>query len=373
MDKCFIRSSCEKLHAPVRTVSGIVDRQTNVPILSNILVEQEDQSVRFLTTDMDIQVRTSAPLGIEGMKNAFTVSSPKLNEVLGVLEGDQTVELSLSEESLSIRTENGSFLLQTLPAEDFPAIPQSDWPEAFGISVRTLKQLLTYTQFAMPSKDVRSYLNAVLVIFEKGKCICVSTDTHRLAYAENELTEGAPEGRIEMLLPRKTVRELLRLLPDSDETVSISVSSTQARFEFAGVEFVTKLVDGKFPDFTRVIPTLESNPCLLNINREALLRSLRRVNVMMGERLLGVRWKLTKDALTIQSNNNNQEESTQTIPVEWSGNELDLGFNIFYLLDVLGVLKTTDVSFHFAQNSRSVLVTMPESMKFRYVVMPMRI
>lgn len=369
-----ISSICEAVVLPVKTVAGIVERNQTVPVLNNIMIEQNGTDVVFTTTDLDIQIRTNASVGAEGTNNVFTVNAQKFSDVINSISANQLVELEYEPPMLKVATAGGSFQIQTLPAQDFPALEPFDAAATFEIPGKTLRHLLTMTSFAMASKDVRFYLTAVLLIIEGGTVRCVATDTHRLAYCEASL-ENAPalEEKLEIILPRKSVRELLRLLPEDDAPVKVSIGELQALFTFNGIEFVTKLIDGKFPDYERVLPTLETNPCPVDINREALVAALRRVQIMMNDRFNGVRWILSRGLLQMQSNNNEQEEATQDIPVDWRWDNLDLGFNIIYLLEVLSVLKTSNVRFHFAPLSKSVLVTMPDSMSFRYVVMPMRI
>ncbi len=369
--------NCEDLLKPIKTVSGIVERNTNVPVLGNILIEQKGREVVFVTTDQDIQIRTHADVGVESESNSYTVNAQKISDILGTMASNQSVEINFEEPMLRVSTANGVFQLQTLPAADFPTIPEEQWQVHFTVSSKTLRHILTMTAFAMAGKDVRYYLNGVLLIVDPQAVRCVATDTHRLAYCEAQLNDETAElgadSHLEMILPRKTVRELLRILPEDDSPVAVKGADLQVLFSFGDVEFMSKLIEGKFPDYERVLPTPDTNPCQVNINRESLATALRRVHIMMTEKFHGVRWMLSRGLLQIQGNNNEQEEATQDIPIDWKWDNLDLGFNILYLLDVLSVLKTTDVCFHFAPTSKSVLLTMPDTMSFRYVVMPMRI
>lgn len=369
--------NCEDLLKPIKTVSGIVERNTNVPVLGNILFEQNGREVVFVTTDQDIQIRTHAAVGVEGESSTYTVNAQKISDILGTMANNQSLEIDFEDPMLRVSTSNGVFQLQTLPATDFPKIPEEQWQVHFTVGAKTLRHILTMTAFAMAGKDVRYYLNGVLLIVDLQAVRCVATDTHRLAYCEAQLNDETADlgadGRLEMILPRKTVRELLRILPEDDSPVSVKGADLQVLFSFGDVEFMSKLIEGKFPDYERVLPTPDTNPCPVNINRESLATALRRVHIMMTEKFHGVRWMLSRGLLQIQGNNNEQEEATQDIPIDWKWDNLDLGFNILYLLDVLSVLKTTDVCFHFAPTSKSVLLTMPDTMSFRYVVMPMRI
>lgn len=263
--------------------------------------------------------------------------------------------------------------MQTLPAQDFPVLKIMPWTTTFTLPAKTLHYLLTMTAFAMAPKDIRYFLMGVLFVVEGAKLIAVATDTHRLAYCEAEIDGLNQETKIEAIVPRKTVRELLRILPEDDTPVTVNVGDTQIGFNFAGIEFVSKLIEGKFPDYQRVMPTLDTNPQCVSINREELLLALRRVQILTNERFHGIRWLFTKGSLTVQGSNAEQEEASQKLAVNWEWDDLDIGFNLLYMIELLNNLKNSEVNFHFAATPKSVLVTMPESSSFRYLIMPMRI
>ncbi len=371
----FIRCTCENLSTPVKTVAGIVERNQSLPVVSNILIEQKGANVRFTTTDLDIQIQTHAPVGIEGTEMSCTVSAQKLGEIINSFKGQEPIELEIDDENrITLSSKSGQFNMQTLPVRDFPVIAGNDWLVDFQIEAKTLRYLLSMTSFAMANKDIRYFLNGVLMIVESGTVKCVATDTHRLAYCDAPV-DGIPELEkpIKVTIPRKTVRELLRILPEDETPVEVRLSSSQCAFEFGAVEFLSKLVDGQFPDYAKVMPTLEINSQPVNVNREDLITALRRVQILTNEKFHGVRWLLSKNQLLIQGSNSEQEEANQVININWTWNDLDIGFNVVYLLDVLTALKNTEVTFHFAATPKSVLLTMPDSMNFQYVIMPMRI
>lgn len=371
----LLRSNCETIQKPVKTVSGIVERSSTLAIVQNILVEVKDTNAVFTTTDLDTQVITHAPVGAgEGVEGRFTVNAQKLGDILSTIKSSAPVELTIEDGVAMLATTNGQFQLQTLPADDFPSFDTVDWTCELHISSTKLRRLFSLTSFAMANKDIRYFLNGVLMVTTEGKVRCVATDTHRLAFCESEL-EGNQnfDEPIEAIIPRKTVRELQRILPEDDSPVVIRFGDMQVEFEFADVTYRSKLIDGKFPDYERVMPTFDSNPCVIRINREELISALRRAQIMTNEKFHGVRWLLSRGNLQIQGTNNEQEEATQDIAVEWNWDDLDMGFNVLYLIDVLSNLKNNEVSFHFAPTPRSVLLTMPETSDFRYVVMPMRI
>lgn len=369
-----ISCTCDALLKPVKTVSGIVERNQSLPVVSNILFEQDGENVTFSTTDLDIQIRTSASVGSTDSKGNFTISAQKLSDILNNLKGSDAVEIDVEDDGRALLScPSGQFAMQTLPARDFPVIRGADWLATFVTPAKSLRYLLAMTSFAMANHDIRYYLNGALFEAEKNELRCVATDTHRLAYCDTTVDGLNIEKPVKAILPRKTVRELLRILPEDDTAITVKLSNTQCAFEFLGIEFLSKLIDGNFPDYKRVMPTPETNPQPVAINREALLAALRRVQILTNEKFHGVRWLLAENHLQIQGTNAEQEEANQNLSIDWKWPELDIGFNITYVLDVLSNLKNSEVMFYFAATPKSVLVTMPESMNFRYVIMPMRI
>ena len=212
----------------------------------------------------------------------------------------------------------------------------------------------------------------MLLSIDNGMVRTVATDGHRLACCDASIELNLELDKpIEAILPRKTVHQLIKLLPDTDEPVQVELCKTQARFTFGAIEFLSKLVDGKYPDYNRVIP--QGNDKIFVTNREQLIGALKRAAILANEKFKGLRWLITPGKLQIQSANSEMEEAVEEIDINYDGEELDLGFNVVYLLDVLGNLKNTDVRFAFANNQGATLLTMPESEQFRYVLMPMRI
>lgn len=368
----YISCNCEDLLKPVKIVEGIVEKRQTHPILSNVLIEQDGENVKLSTTDLDIQICTEAPVGISETSSRFTVAANKLASILGALGSKDKVELELEANRLTIYSNNGQFNLQTLPADEYPVLKEGQWETTLELPSKTLRYLLTMTAFAMASQDVRYYLNGVLFVIEGTTLRTVATDTHRLACCDVPIDEEASP--IQVIIPRKTVRELIRLLPEDDTPVKVQFTDTQVCFTYGTVTFMSKLIEGKFPDYKRVLPSEETNPHMVKLDREQLASALRRVAIMTNEKFHGVRWLLTKNELQIQSTNSEHEEALERLGVEWMLDELDMGFNITYLLEVLGILKNKEVCFNFSTASGSVLITMPESKeRFRYVVMPMRI
>ncbi len=368
----YIHSNCEDLLKPVKIVEGIVEKRQTLPILSNVLIEQDGEVVKFSTTDLDIQISTEAPVGTPDCKSRFTVNANKFASILGAFSDKDSVEIDVDGNRLTVQSQNGQFNLQTLPADDYPVLKEGKWETTLELPARTIRYLFTMTAFAMASQDVRFFLNGVLFVVEENLVRTVATDTHRLACCNVDVdSEMKP---MQVIIPRKTVRELIRLLPEDDTPVKIQFADTQVCFTFNNITFMSKLIEGKFPDYKRVMPSMDTNPHTITLDREQLSSALRRVAIMTTEKFHGVRWLLSDDELQIQCSNTEHEEAFERLTIQWQHEELDMGFNVTYLLEVLSLLKNKEVNFSFSTASGSVLVTMPESSeRFRYVVMPMRI
>ncbi len=369
----FIQCTREALLKPLQIVGGIVEGRQTLPILSNILVDANGSEVTFTTTDLEIQIRTSAQIGVGAEQVKATVPAGKLIALLTALPSASTeVSMLVDGKKVVLRADNSRFSLSQMSAEEYPVLPVAAIDHDFTLPANVLKHLLQMVHFAMAQQDIRYYLNGMLLSIENGLVRTVATDGHRLACCDAALEITTDEERpIEAILPRKTVQQLMKLLPESDAPVRVELSANQARFTFGSIEFLTKLVDGKYPDYKRVIP--QHNDKIFLINREQLIGALRRAAVLANEKFKGLRWLVKPGCLQIQSANADMEEAVEEIAINYEGDELDLGFNVVYLLDVLGNLKNSEVRFAFANNQGATLLTMPESENFRYVLMPMRI
>jgi DNA polymerase III subunit beta len=366
----LVKAKRDELLAPLSAVSGIIERRHTLPILSNVLIDRSDDRLAFVATDIEIQITSRAAMGGAGETRAVTVGARKLLEILRALPEGIEVTLQLQDKRLLVKAGKSRFNLQTLPAEDFPRLARPAGDVArFAMPQKALRALLALVQYAMAQQDIRYYLNGLLVVVEDQTLKLVATDGHRLAYAAIELEAALP--RQEVIVPRKTVLELSKLLVDSEEKVNVELSATQAVFSFAAVELVSKLVDGKFPDYTRVIPTQHTNH--LEIEREPLRQALMRAAILSNEKFRGVRWVLTEGSLRIVSSNAEQEEAQEEVEVKYSGDALDIGFNVNYLLDVLNNVAGSPVQCAFGDSSSSALITYASEKDFKYVVMPMRI
>ena len=366
----LLECSRDDLLVPLQTVSGIVERRHTLPILSNVLLDRAGDALMLLATDLEIQVSCTAPLAAHAQISAITTSARKLQDILRALPGDAKVSLESTANRLQLKSGRSRFTLQTLPAEDFPRlVAGTDHVAEVALPQRTLRALLVLVQYAMAQQDIRYYLNGLLLSVEGRELRVVATDGHRLAFATTTLESDHPKH--EVVLPRKAVLELSKLLAETDAAVRIALLGNQVRFNFGDVELFTKIVDGKFPDYGRVIPTGHQN--IITVDRSGLLQALQRTAILSNDKFRGVRWVLTKDSLRVSCSNTEQEEAQEEIELDYAGPAIDIGFNVNYLLDVLNALSGSHVTCAFGDASSSVLMTDPALESFKYVIMPMRI
>jgi DNA polymerase-3 subunit beta len=366
----LIKTQRDTLLAPLQSVSGIVERRHTLPILSNVLLEKKGDSLTLLATDIEIQITTSTECaGGEG-DGAVTVGARKMQEILRSLPDTSEVSLVLEDKRLQVRAGKSRFSLQTLPADDFPRMTMSEGEtKQFSISQKAFRQLISKTQYSMAAQDVRYYLNGLLLLVEGKELRAVATDGHRLAYASVEIDTDLP--RQEMILPRKTVLELNRLLLDNDEALNITLTPNQVRFSFGSVVLVSKLIDGKFPDYERVVPATLKNH--MKVGRQTLMQAMQRAAILTNEKFRGVRVVLGENSLKLIAANAEQEEAVEEIEVDYNGDVIDVGFNVGYLLDVLNNIHADEIQWSFNDANSSALITLPGNDRFKYVVMPMRI
>ncbi|HUP08863.1 MAG TPA: DNA polymerase III subunit beta [Caldimonas sp.] len=369
-----LKAAQERFLAALQAVSGIVERRHTLPILANVLIRKNGPQIEFTTSDLEIQVRTNAELGGDAGTFAATVGARKLIDILRSMPADQTVTLSSNQSKLTLQGGRSRFTLQTLPADDFPLVQEAaDFGPSFSVPQKVLKGLINQVHFAMAVHDIRYYLNGILFVAEGRSLTLVATDGHRLALAQAMLDHDIPKQ--EVILPRKTVLELQRLLRDDKEgdegRIEMRFAGNQAKFTFGGMEFVTKLVEGKFPDYNRVIPKHHKN--VVTLGRAPLLASLQRAAILTSEKFKGVRVNLEPGALRIASSNAEQEEAKEELEIDYAGEPLEIGFNVTYLIDVLSNMSQDMVTVELQDTNSSALITMPEHAGFKYVVMPMRI
>jgi len=371
-----LKAAQEKLLNALQAVSGIVERRHTLPVLANVLIRKNDGQIEFTASDLEIQVRTTAELGGDSGHFATTVGARKLIDILRSMPVEQLVSLSSNQNKLTLQGGKSRFTLQTLPSDDFPLVQEAaDFGPAFSVPQQTLKALINQVHFAMAVHDIRYYLNGILFVAEGKNLILVATDGHRLALAQATLETEIPKQ--EVILPRKTVLELQRLLKGENKDgspnapIEMRFAGNQAKFSFSGMEFVTKLVEGKFPDYNRVIPKNHKNH--VTLGRVPLLASLQRAAILTSEKFKGVRVNIEPGTLRIASSNAEQEEAKEELEIDYAGDSIEIGFNVTYLIDALSNMDVDMVKLELQDTNSSALLTVPEQAGFKYVVMPMRI
>lgn len=366
----LIETERDALLKPLQAVTGIVERKHTLPILSNVLLERKEGLLTLTATDLEIQVMTSSDCALDGEGIAITVSARKLQDILRSLPETTQVSLEVLENRLYVKAGRSRFTLQTLPAQDFPRIAEAaETGASFSLQQGAFRHLLSLVQYAMAQQDIRYYLNGLLMIVEDGTVTVVATDGHRLALATLKTDQSTP--RQEVIVPRKAVMELTKLLAESEAPVRIDVLDNQVRFSFGTTVLVSKVVDGKFPDYKRVIPAGYQEG--FQIDRQVLLQALQRAAILSNEKFRGVRWILSPNTLRIACTNTEQEEAQEELEIDYQRDTLDIGFNVTYLTDVLSNLDAPTVICALGDANSSAVLTVPGSEGFLYVVMPMRI
>ncbi len=349
---------------------GIVERRQTMPILANVLIKKTDTQVQLTTSDLEIQIRTTAELGGDSGNFSTTVGARKLINILRSMPSDQTVSLESDQNKLILKGGKSRFTLQTRPAEDFPLVQEAaNFGPVFSVPQKVLKGLLNQVSFAMAEHDIRYYLNGILFVAEGKQLSLVATDGHRLAFSSATLDVEVPKQ--EVILPRKTVLEMQRLLSDKEGAIEMQFAGNQAKFSFEGMKFVTKLVEGKFPDYNRVIPKNHKN--IITMGRVPLLASLKRTAILISEKFKGVRLNIEPGTLRVALTNAEQEEAVDELDIDYAGDAIEIGFNVTYLIDALANMDQDMVKLELADSNSSALLTIPDNATFKYVVMPMRI
>jgi len=365
-----LKETQDKVLAVLQSVAGVVERRHTLPILANVLIRKTGTSLQVTTSDLEIQIRTTAELGGDTGSFTTTIGARKLIDILRTMPSDQTVSLESSQSKMIVKGGKSKFTLQTMASEDFPLVQESaNFGPAFSVPQKTLKSLLSQVSFAMAVHDIRYYLNGILFVAEGQQLSLVATDGHRLAFASATLDVEVPKQ--EVILPRKTVVELQRLLSDAEGAIEMQFANNQAKFTFDGMEFVTKLVEGKFPDYNRVIPKNHQNS--ITLGRAALLATLQRTAILTSDKFKGVRLNLDPGSLRVASNNAEQEEAVDELDIDYGGDSIEIGFNVTYLIDALANMTQDMVKLELSDGNSSALFTIPDNATFKYVVMPMRI
>lgn len=366
----ILQTDRDSLLKPLQAVTGIVERKHTLPILSNVLLESKDGKIHILATDLEIQIHTQ---GEENDKGNFrlTTNAKKLQDILRALPDGAIVQLEqVDKQRLTLKAGKSRFNLQTLPADDFPTMSIEGETEAtFTLTQETLKNMISQVQYSMATQDIRYYLNGLLLQVEDNQLRLVATDGNRLAFSASQI--DAQLAKTEVILPRKTVLELNKLLNQPNDEITVELLGNQVRFICNGTVIVSKVINGKFPDYNRVIPL--DNDKIFSISRTELLAALDRSAILANDKIRGVKLFLSAGLLRISCTNNEQEEAQEELEIAYQGDELETSFNINFLTDVLKSLHSDDVQIAFGNAGKSTLFTLPNESHFKYVVMPMRI
>lgn len=360
----------EKLIKPLQQVSAPLSSRPTLPILGNILLQVSDNTLSMTGTDLEIEMIAKLPLIESSESGSTTVPARKFLDICRSLPNDANISITLDDNRLLIQSGRSKFSLSTLPPSDFPNI--ENWqPDAdFFIPQSILKQLIDSVQFSMANQDVRYYLNGMLFEIENNTIKTVATDGHRLAVCT--LPIGQPiSNNCSVIMPRKGVIELSKLVGDNDELINVQIGSNNLRVHLAEFTFTSKLIDGRFPDYRRVLP---SNPDkTLEVSCEELKSALSRAAILSNEKFRGIRILIHNNQMKITANNPEQEEAEEIIDVKYEEEELEIGFNVTYLLDVLNVLKCISVQMLLTDSTSSVQIEDINNQTATYVVMPMRL
>ncbi len=360
----------DSLLRPLQAAVGVVERKQTLPILANVLIEAAADRTALVATDLELQITTWVDaIAAAGM--AFTVSARKLLDICRALPDGEVIRLELDSEHLKLKAGKSRFSLQTLPARDFPRMQLADGETVrLQLAQGRLRHLLARVQYAMAVQDIRYYLNGMLISLQGDRLVVAATDGHRLAVDATPL-EQAPQQGIDVILPRKTVQELTKLLGDDETPVEVQLARNQVMLTHPGFELCSKVIDGKFPDYQRVIPSGYEK--VLQIERQRFSQALARAAILTNEKYRGVRLALTHGCLRLSCSNNEQEEAQEELDVDYQNEPLDISFNVQYLQDVLNNLDGDQIQCSFGDATSSMLLTIPGDENFRYVVMPMRI
>jgi len=358
----------ETLLKPLSAVIGVVERRQTMPILANVLLVAKNGELAITATDLEVELVATTEVEVDA-GGELTVPGRKLLDICRALPEGAEIAISQSGEKLSLRSGRSKFSLTTLPAAEFPTVDDIDATQTIDVPQEVLVRLLDKTHFSMAQQDVRYYLNGLLLETGGNHLRAVATDGHRLALCQQEL-EGVKLKEQQVIVPRKGVLELQRLL-SGEGAVQVQLGSNHVRIELDGIRFTSKLIDGRFPEYQRVIPQETSNR--LSASREAFRGALQRTAILSNEKYRGIRLIIRDSGVTIQAHNPEQEEAEEELEVEYSGEDIEIGFNVNYLLDALGAIESDDVSVAVQDSNSSCLLREPDSDDTRFVVMPMRL
>ncbi len=352
---------------PLQAVIGVVERRQTMPILSNVLLVARNGELSVTATDLEVELVASAEVDVEN-GGEITVSGRKLLDICKALPEGAKVDIHLSGEKLGVRSGRSKFSLATLPAAEFPTVEDIKAGQTISVAQSVLGKLIEKTHFSMAQQDVRYYLNGMLLETRGKHLRAVATDGHRLALCQAELDGGIVEQQV--IVPRKGVLELQRLMSGEGD-LDIQLGSNHVRIQLDGIRFTSKLIDGRFPEYERVIPQESSNQ--LTADKETLRSALHRTAILSNEKYRGIRLVIRDSGVVLQAHNPEQEEAEEEVEVEYSGDDIEIGFNVNYLLDAIGAVNGDEVTLSVVDSNSSCLVREPGNDDAKFVVMPMRL
>ena len=360
----------EEVVKSINLTLGVVEKRQTLPILSNVMFEVDESSLKLTATDLESEISTTSTISNFKSGGKITAPARKLSDLCRLMPDLAEIHFYLDGDNLKIETESGKYNLSTLPSEDFPVFETEDAQSQINISSQNLKNLITKTSFAMGNQDWRHYLNGLYMMIDDKVITTVATDAHRLAMATSSLNEASSEST-SGIVPRKSINEIGKLVGDESENVVIQLGQTSIAANVSGTTFVSKLIEGKFPDYEQVIPSGESS--LLVVDRKNFSESLSRVSVLSSEKYKGVRIITKKDSLNISANNPEKEQGEENLSCEYQGEEIDIAFNVNYLQEILSTIDSEKIEINFFGSEKSCLITDPNSENLKYVVMPLLI
>jgi DNA polymerase-3 subunit beta len=363
-----LTASREEFLAPLQSVIGVVERRQTMPVLANVLLSARENRLNITGTDLEVELVATSGVTVQ-QGGDITVPGRKLLDIFRALPEKTSVTLSTEGDRVSVRGGRSRFTLSSLPAAEFPLIDEINAQQTLSVSQAEFRKLIDKTHFSMAQQDVRYYLNGMLLETEGKSLRAVATDGHRLALCETELTNRAKSAQ-QVIVPRKGVLELQRIL-GTDGTIELAIGTNHIRAQIGDIRFTSKLIDGRFPEYARVIPANPSK--VVEADRESLRAALQRTAILSNEKYRGIRLSLRPDLLTLQAHNPEQEEAEDQVEVDYKGDELEVGFNVNYLLDALAAIEGDKVQIGLTDANSSCLIKAPGATNSRYVVMPMRL
>ncbi len=359
----------DDLLKPLGYVTGVVERRQTLPVLSYVLLRQQEGNMTLTGTDLEIEIvakiKSTAGANVE-----MTLPARKFFDICRALPADAEITVKKDGEKAIVKSGKSRFALGSVPVADFPNIQASQWEQALTVPQDQLKRLLEHSHFCMAQQDVRYYLNGLLLEMMDTKLRAVATDGHRMALSEITL-DKAVKGERQIILPRKGVQEISRLLQDSADVTELQISANHLRAQTKDLTFTSKLIDGRYPDYTKVIPTAQSK--LLHLPREAFKETLNRVAILSSEKYRGVRLSLANKVLRVTAHNPEQEEAQEEVSTDYSGEGMEIGFNVNYMIEAISALHSETIIFGLNDPNSSCTLASPDVRYPQYVIMPMRL